>query len=160
TPSGVVTDTVRRYEATRQTPDPATKPSAARPLEGLTVWYKARGGLPPLLTALAEGRRIGETEYGMSARQVFLPDLAGLLPALPQRVGDRWRVPRSAAQALLGERPEPGSEPLVGTLQDVVRKAPPGRDMVATIGVAGRVILRQLGDTQLNAQLLFVFAAP
>ena len=38
---------VRRYDAFRVTPQPETKPSARKPLEGLTLWVQPRpGGLP------------------------------------------------------------------------------------------------------------------
>lgn len=159
TVSGAVTDTVRRYEALRVNPPPEAPPSSRRPLEGLTVWYKARPGGAPLLTSLTPGRGLTETEYSINARLMYLPDLAAALPALPSRVGDRWRVPRPGAAALLGDRPIQG-DPLVATLVDV-RKAPTGTDMVAIIGVTGRALMPPNGaDTRLNAQIVFTFAPP
>lgn len=168
TSSGVVTDTVRRYEAFRTTPaDPgvaAAGAGAGQPLVGLTVWHHKRPTASGIsagatLISLDADRSITETEFAISQRQLFLPDLVGALPALPSRVGDRWRVPPGAAQALLGERPMGRSEPLSGTLTEV-RKKPDGGGYTATIAVAGRALLPEVGETVLNAQLLFEFGPP
>jgi hypothetical protein len=153
---GQLTDTVRRYDALRVSPALETRPSAARPLEGLELWYKAKPGGVPKVMSLTEGRRISEAEYGITLRQLFLPDLIAALPSLPSRVGDRWRIPRVAAQALLGDKPMQGSEGLMGMLQQV-RPEPSVNGMVATVAVTGRAILPQTGETVLNAQVVFAF---
>jgi hypothetical protein len=153
---GQLTDTVRRYDALRLSPAQETRPSAARPLEGLELWYKAKPGGVPRVISLNEGRRISETEFKITLRQLFLPDLIAALPQLPSRVGDRWRIPRVAAQALLGDKPMQGSEPLMGMLQQV-RPEPSVNGMVATVAVTGRAILPQSGETVLNAQVVFAF---
>ena len=162
TTAGQVTDTLRRYDALKISPPaPTAAASKAQPpklLEGLTVWYKARAGGAPLLMSTDPKRRLNETEYKIIAeRQVFLPDLAAVLPALPSRVGDRWRVPKAASQALFGERPAAGEAP-IGTLIDV-RKGTGAGESVAMIGVTGRGVLPHAGDTVLNAQLVFTFTA-
>ena len=102
--SDVVTDTVRRYNTLRVSPAPASEATGRKPLEGLTVWFKNRP-TGPLLLSLTEGRPLAEAEYAATLRQIYLPDLAGVLPPTPRRVGDRWSLPRAASQALLGERP-------------------------------------------------------
>jgi hypothetical protein len=154
--SGAVTDTVRRYDALRVSPNPGGQPPASKVLEGLTLWYRPQAGARPQLIVLGD-RRMSETEYKIVAvRQLFLPDLGALLPPMPKRVGDRWIIPRPAAQALLGERPEPGGESLVARLDDV-HKAATGTDHVAVISVQGRARLPLANDTLLNAQLLFTF---
>jgi hypothetical protein len=161
TGEGVVTDTVRRYEAFLVSPADPAAPSAAPPLKGLSVWYQSRasggtGGSGPLLIALDPGRSVTETEYAVSLRQIFLPDLAHALPASPSRVDDHWRLPPVAAQALLGERPSGRAEPLTGTLVEV-RPSTDGKELVAVISVSGRALLPTIGDTLLNAQILFQF---
>ncbi len=155
--SGVVTDTVRRYEAFRVTPPvPGTKPSAPRVLEGLTVWEKFHPGANPTITSLTPDRPLYEDDFRDNTRVVVLPELAAALPALPSRVGDRWRLPRNAANALLGDRPM-DDEPLTGTLVDV-HKTEKGTEMEAVIGVSGRVKMPpNKADTLLNAQLIFTF---
>jgi hypothetical protein len=160
--TGAVTDSIRRYETFRFS-QPETKPAekarARPPLEGLTVWNKARSGGPPLMIALTPGRTLTQTEFDINARTVNMPDLVGVLPALPSRVGDRWRIPPAASAVLLGDRPV-GGGPLVGTLVDV-RKAEKGTDLVAVIGVSGRALMPPNGaDHLLNAQVLFTFSPP
>jgi len=158
--SGGVTDSVRRYETLRISPTPAeTKPSTPKPLEGLTVWYKTRSNASALIMALTPDHPLSETEFAINSKVLYLPDVAGVLPSLPSRIGDRWRVPRSAAAALLGERPLPGDS-LVGTLLNV-RQAPAGPDYIALIGVTGRASLPPRGaETRLNAQVVFTFSPP
>ena len=157
--SGGVTDSVRGYEAFRVSPVPASLPVSKKPLEGLTIWYKTRPVGPPLIMSLTPNRLLTGTEYEINAKVMFLPDLTGALPALPSRIGDRWRLPKSAASTLLAARPIDG-EPLVGTLLEV-RKASTGTDLVAVIGVTGRGLMPPLGsETMLNARLFFTFAPP
>ena len=105
-PDGAVTAAVRRYDAFRLNPDPGAKPGDPRPLEGLKVWYQVQPGADPLVLSLSDDpaniRRLREIEFSIISRQVFLPALSAVLPTLPSRIGDRWRVPRGAARALLG----------------------------------------------------------
>jgi hypothetical protein len=108
--SGEVTDTVRRYATFRKRPDPF-KPTDPRPLEGLTLWYHAGArGAEPRLMSLDEGRRLHEKEYLLISNQHFLPELRTLLPAVPSRIGDTWKISNSAAFAMRkGERVSWGS---------------------------------------------------
>ena len=102
--TGAVTAVVRRYEAFRVTPVPSAGPSGGRLLEGLTLWYRPRAGQAPQILSLTEDARLRDLEYNVAARQVYLPDLTAVLPALPSRIGERWKVPLTAVQAMLGER--------------------------------------------------------
>ena len=157
--SGGVTDTVRGYEAFRVSPVPEGWPVSKKPLDGLTIWYKPRPAGQPLIMSLTPNRLLTGAEYEFSAKVMFLPDLTGALPALPSRIGDRWRLPKSAASTLLAARPIDG-DPLVGTLLEV-RKAATGTDLVAVVGVTGRGLMLPLGsETILNARLVFTFAPP
>jgi hypothetical protein len=152
--SAEVTDTVRRYEAFRKTPD-ASKPTDPRPLEGLTLWYHSGAGSEPQILSLSDGRELHEMEYLIVARQVFVPDLRGLLPALPSRIGDSWRVSKAAARALLGERME-GGQGLTGKLQSV-RKTSDGSQYEAVITIAGQFFLPTRGQSAASAEVLFTF---
>ena len=154
-----VTDVVRRYETFRVIPD-RSKPSDPRPLEGLTLWYRPRELDDPLILSLTENRGLREIEYAIAARQVFLPDLRGVLPGLPTRIGDPWKVSRAASQALLGDRAVRGEGGgLTGKLVEVRRSAT-GPQWVAVISVTGRAALAMTGDTAVNAQVLFTFTPP
>ena len=156
--NGVETSAIRRYDAFRLSPEPpGSKPSEPRPLEGLTIWYQPQPSENPLVLSLSENRRLRENEYSIISRQVFLPDLAAVLPSLPSRIGDRWRIPRTATRALLGERPQPGAV-LTATLKDL-QPEPKGPNFVATIAVTGQATLPS-GASALNAQLQFTFAIP
>jgi hypothetical protein len=79
------------------------------------------------------------------------------LPTLPSRIGDRWRVPRAAARALLGERPKSG-EPPMATLKDL-RPEAKGPNHVAIIAVTGQATLPS-GASALNAEVQFTFVPP
>lgn len=159
-PTGQVADVVRNYDAVRISPAPDVKPSTPRPLESLTMWYHNRSSGMPFLMTLTPNHPLTEVEYNMTRHLVFTPDLAGALPTLPSRVGDRWRIPRSASRVLLGGRTLNEGEGLVGTLIDV-RKSENGSDMVALIGVSGRSLVGVTGrDTLLNARIKFSFAPP
>ena len=156
--TGEVTDTIRRYTTYRKDPDPY-KSTEGRPLEGLTLWYHAGGGVDPRMICLTEGRRLHEMEYGVASRQIFLPDLRALLPPLPSLVGDTWKVPKQAIVAMLREKPE-GGEGLTGKLQ-AVRKSADGKQLLAVINVSGRLVFPMPGElsreTGVNGELLFAF---
>lgn len=154
---GLVSATVRLYDTFRLNPDPGSKPSEPRPLEGLLVWYQARGGEDPLVLSLSEGRRMRESEFTIISRQVFLPALSAVLPSLPSRIGDSWRVPRGAVFALLGERTQPG-DVFTATFQDLRTEAN-GPNLVAILAVTGQATLAS-GATTLNAQIQFAFPPP
>jgi hypothetical protein len=155
---GTATSAVRRYDAFRLNPEPpGYKPSDARPLEGLSIWFQPRPNENPLVLSLSENRSLRENEYSLISRQVFLPSLSAILPSLPSRIGDRWRVPRQSARALLGERSQ-ASDVLTATLQDI-RTEPKGPNLVAIIAVTGQATL-PTGVSVLNAQLQFTFAPP
>ncbi len=114
--TGVVTATVRKYESFKTTPPDDAKPSTAKPLEGLTVWFQTRATGSTQLLSLTNNRSLSDTEYVMSTqRMIFLPELATLLPSRPTRLGDHWPLPKTAAHTLLGERMVSG-DPLIATL--------------------------------------------
>ena len=133
---GVPAASIRAFERYQVQPSDAAEAVSPRPFEGLTAWCRPRAGENPLWLSLTEGRRLRDGEFEVASRTAFLPQAAGLLPALPVRVGDTWRVPRRAAQALLGENSGP-IDGLTGKLTEILRE-PEGGRLVAVIGLSGR----------------------
>jgi hypothetical protein len=155
-PDQAVTAVVRRYDTFRLTPDPGSKPGDPRPLEGLKVWYQLQSGANPLVLSLpddpAKNRRLREIEFSLITQQFFLPALTPVLPAMPSRIGDRWRVPRTAVRALLGAQSAP-NEVMLATFKDL-RAGPKGPDeLVAIIGLTS-------DTTPFQAEIQYTFAAP
>ncbi len=154
-PDGAVTATVRRYDTFRLNPDPGAKPGDPRQLEGLKVWYQIQPGADPLVLSLSDDpsktRRLREIEFSLITQQNFLPALSGVLPAMPSRIGDRWRVPRVAVRALLGSAVST-NEVVLATFKDL-RTAPKGEDLVAIIAVTAE-------NTPFQAEIQFTFAPP
>lgn len=156
TGSNEIKSGVREYGAYRITPNPNTKPSRPDPLKGLTIWYQPHEGSDPQVLSLTKGRGLREDEYTIIRREVFLPDLAGLLPTIPSRVGDRWGVSKAASRALVGS----SALTLAATLQQV-RQAAAGPNWEAVIGVTGRSPARSnSGAMAVNARVVFSFPPP
>ncbi|HEY2154948.1 MAG TPA: hypothetical protein VGH33_04920, partial [Isosphaeraceae bacterium] len=103
------------------------------------------------------GRRLREREYELAARQIYLPGLAALLPTQSVRIGDTWRIPRKAVQALLAE-PEIRGDALRGKFLEL-RRPPVGGGLQAVFTVTGS-IQTQVAETLVNAELVFSFAPP
>jgi hypothetical protein len=154
-PDGAVTAVVRRYDAHRLTPDLGAKPGDPPTLQGLSVWYQVQPGADPLVMSLSDDpskiRRMREIEFSIVTRQVFFPALSGVLPTLPSRIGDRWRVPRVAARALLGTRTS--TNPVMLATFKELRPAAKGSDLVAIITVTAEA-------TPYQAEIQFSFAPP
>ncbi len=151
---GNVASSVRVIEKYQAKPEETSKTMGARPLEGVTVLLRPKLGELPLILSLTEGRTLSEYEYDVLSRQVYVPHLPGLLPTQVVRLGDTWRIPRKAAQALLGD-PTLQGESLVGKLAEV-RKEVDGPRMVASIAITGKVA-GPTGETTVNAEALFTF---
>jgi hypothetical protein len=148
---GAVIAAVRRYDTFRLPPDRTAKPSDPRPLEGLSIWYQRKGAGNPLVLSLTEGRPLREREFGIISQQMFLPALAGLLPQFRSRIGDRWRVPPSAARVLLGPQAA-ADQVMVASFKDL-RTAANGTHLVATFSLTAQ-------PTPYQAEILFTFAPP
>jgi len=153
-PGGVASASARTYERFIARPDDPTRAMGGRPMVGLSVAVRPRVGDLPTILSLTGGRRLTEYEYDVAARQVFLPHLAGVLPAQSVRIGDVWRVPRRATQAIVGEVGLQG-DTLVGAFSEL-RKEVEGPRMVAVLRISGRVT-GPTGDTAVNAEALFTF---
>jgi hypothetical protein len=156
--SGVVTDTVRRYDRFKISSPSEDIPAFQDSLDGLTVWYKSRPGSFPFLMSLTDGRRLTEKDYEYTAHQIFLPDLSTVLPTSPTRVDDRWPLTKEAQRVLFGYRPSQAST-IYAKLQDV-QKSPKGRGYAAVIAISGTAKLPPKdAEYTLNAQLVFSFPA-
>jgi hypothetical protein len=152
---GAVTSTIRTYNRFRSKPEEPA-PAGGRLLDGLTVWYHPQRDASPLLISL-EGRRLREREYELASRQIYLPGLTALLPTQSVRIGDTWRIPRKAVQALLAE-PEVRGDALRGKFLEL-RRPPVGGGLQAVFTVTGS-IQTQVAETRVNSELVFSFAPP
>jgi len=149
-----VSAAVRAYERFRIRPEDPSRTMGARPLEGLSVFARARANDLPLVLSLTEGRNLTEYEFEVISRQVFAPRMAALLPGPPVRVGDSWRVPRRATQAILGEAGIQG-DTLIAKFAELRREVD-GPRSVAVLAISGRVTAAS-GETAVNAEALFTF---
>ncbi|WP_435021871.1 hypothetical protein TA3x_002604 [Tundrisphaera sp. TA3] len=149
---GIPAATVRTFERFQVRPGDAAEAVMPRPFEGLSVYCRPRPGEASQLLSLTEGRRLRDTEYELAARVTFLPHASQILPAQPVRVGETWRIPRKAAQALIGEAAGP-VDALTGKLVELRREAD-GPRLVAVIGISGRVESPSL-QAAVNAEALF-----
>jgi hypothetical protein len=152
---GEATSTVRRYDRFFMKELATARPSKPPLLEGLTVLLRRQTGRKPQLLSLTSDRPIREVEYSEMTNQVFLPQLAALLPPAPRRVRDTWSISRQLAQTLVGEVPEPDDYEMNGALLEV-RKSASGTGMTAIIDISGKMNL-SIGLSSLRAQLHFVF---
>ena len=157
---GDVLAAVRHYDSFRAVPD-RSGPQDARPLEGMTLWYHPRIGDEPEILTLTD-RQLRETDYFIASRQMFLPDLRGLLPGSPSRVGDSWPIPVSAMRALFCD-PTARGRSLLGKLVGVREEKPKDgpAQWVAAITISGWATLAVTGgETAVNAELDFRFTPP
>ena len=153
--AGDVLALVRRYETFRAEPDAFLKPDEPRLFDRQTLWIRPKLLSDPEVLLIGGKRGLRDFEYDTITRQISMTELATLLPALPTRVGERWRVARSAARAMLGQ-PIPG-DPLVATLAAVTPE-PNSSTFVAVFEITGRY---DSGDdahsVAVNARVLFRF---
>lgn len=153
---GTVVATMRTYERLQSVPEESAGDSSVPLLNGLTVWYRPqRDALPQILSL--EGRRLREREYDLAAHQIFLPGLSALLPGNSVRIGDTWRIPHKAVQALLAE-PETRATTLTGRFQEL-RRPLVGAGLQAAFAITGR-IQTPLAETLVNAEVVFTFSTP
>ncbi len=151
---GTVASTVRAIETYQAKPEDRLKMMGSRPLEAASVLVRPKVGELPQILSLSDGRQLTEYEYDALAHQVFVPHLTALLPTQVVRIGDTWRIPRKAAQALLGD-PTLQGDTLVGRLAEV-RKEVDGPRMVASIAITGK-LAGAVAETTVNAEVLFTF---
>jgi hypothetical protein len=157
---GEVTDAVRRYEVYRIQGTLKNLSRAASWFKDLSIWYRLRAGRAPEVLSLTKDRPLREDEYrAILFDQLFVPQLAGILPRAAVRVGDTWSIPRLAGQALLGPIPDEGDYTLEGTLREIRPPVPPSPLRTAVIELSGHLTVEQRsGDAR--AEVLFVFGPP
>lgn len=150
---------VRRYDAVRIAPAPKTDATSKEPalLQGLELWCQQRAAEGPMVLCLTPQRELREREFLMAASQVFVPALANIMPVLPARVGDTWKINPGSASALVGTAIGNNSA-LVGQLLEV-RLPPKGVTAMgqALVKVSGRVTT-PLGTPVIHAQVKYRFA--
>ncbi len=151
---GGVAAVTRTFERFRAKPEDPSRTMGPRPLEGLTALIRPKQGELPQIISLTEGRQLTDYEYDVAAHEVFVPQLAAILPSQALRVGDTWRIPRKAAQAMLGD-PYVLGDTLVGKLSGISKEVD-GPRMVASIAIAGKAT-GPAGDSAVNAEALFTF---
>jgi hypothetical protein len=153
---GQATATVRKYRTYRSASEDTAKGVIFTPLQGLNVWCRPQQNLLPLVFSL-DPRPLREREFELAAHQLYLPSLSALLPTIPVRVGDTWRISRKAVQSLLGE-PELRGDSINGKFVEI-RREEKGQARQAVIAINGR-IENQVAQTLVNAQLVFRFLEP
>jgi hypothetical protein len=161
---GQVKSLIRHYERARLTsdPDPSHVPDA-HSVEGLTIWYRPQIDPLPVVLSLSSDRPLTESDYKFTALQLFVPNLANLLPPTTVRIGDNWPISKMAVKTLVGaDRVAEGG--LIGRLSEIRKDSRGGeRDRVAVIDVSGQM-LAQVGygamKMQVHAQLEFAFTPP
>jgi hypothetical protein len=147
---------VRRYHSVRSLPDRRLRPSDPFPLDNMTIWYQTRPGELPLIVDLTGDRPLREEDYRFAvSEQVFVPDLAGLLPDLPTRIGDSWQLSRAASQTLVGQ--PIGTGALTGTLAEVREGDPKAGQSMVAIEIVGRVQAAR-AEVAVNARVRFAFS--
>jgi hypothetical protein len=154
---GTVNAAIRTYQRFLSRPDDFAKGPGPRPLDNLTVWIKTQVNDNPLLLSLTENRRLSDREYEIVSKQVFVPNITVLLPNHALRVGDTWRVPRKAMQAMLGE-PSLKGENLAGKFVEL-RRDEDGRNTHAILNIVGQVV-NEFAETSINARVVFTFPTP
>ncbi len=151
---------VRSYQTVQLTRDGVPDTSTTGPvgLAGQTFWLQDEGRPVPTILTLPGSSRLNQEQFGFAAyQQIDMPKLAGLLSTLHQGVGDRWNVPRDAAEALLGDTIIDGS--LEATFEELIPPTATDQNTRAVIRVSGRVQLVS-AMTAVNAQLEFAFIDP
>jgi hypothetical protein len=148
--------TIRRYKTYKSTSEDAAKGVVFSPLQGLNVWCRPQQNMLPQILSL-DPRPLREREFELAAHQLYMPGLVAVLPTIPVRVGDSWRIPRKAVQTMLGE-PELRGDSLNGKFVEI-RLEENGHGRQAVISINGR-IENQIAQTLVNAQLIFRFQDP
>jgi len=154
----VVTDSIRHYSSVTITPDPWKDRKDARPLKDLTVWLRVVPEDVPLVMVLTPNRTLREEEYRFAISYDFASNLAFLLPEIPLRIGDSWKVARTGASALINDEVRGGN--LTGKLSEI-RAHPSGNGVqLAIVQISGRLVTgfdRDVYDTAVNARVEFAF---
>ena len=148
-----VLGSVRFYEQYQARPEDPAKAMGVEPLDGLSVALRYRSAEWPVVAALTD-RKPTDYEYEVATRQMAVAQLGLILPTVPVRVGDSWRIPRRGAQALLGDAGTRG-DTLVGKLVELRREVD-GPRSVAVMSISGRVQVAA-GEAAVNAEALFTF---
>jgi hypothetical protein len=155
-----VTDSIRHYSKVNITPDPWKDRKDQLPLKDLTIWYRELASEAPLVLVLTPGRSLLEEEYKFAISYNFVSDLAYLLPDAPVRIGDKWKVGRDGAAALMNNGVMEGT--LTGKLTEILVHPKDPKLRLAVINITGKVVTgidKDVYDTAVNARVDFAFLA-
>jgi len=155
---GVAMYTVRRYDKVRGSNAVRAADMKSPFLQGLKILYRRRPKQKPEVLSLVDGRSLREAEYAMISQEVFLPQLADLLPRKDVRVDDEWEISRDVARALWSELNDSKEFELVGTLKKVT-KAAKGNSLIAVIGIQGQFWVAD-SPSAFNSEISFTFELP
>ena len=155
---GAAMGTVRRYDQVLTKNLARTSDMKPPFLQGLTILYRRRPTQPPEVLSLMNDRRLREGEYELIAGDVFLPQLAELLPRTALRVNDTWDIPREVAHRFWGTMPDIEDYELTGTLLKVSKPAS-GNSLIAEIAVQGQFTMLARPNA-FNSRIYFTFELP
>lgn len=154
-----VLSVVRRYDGVRHSLDAKAAPKPVPEMAGATFWIKHRPEVRPLILNLDPSKDFRFDSYHLMSSEVFVPDLASLLPNGSIQVGVNYDVTRdggAGAVALVGSKVWLGFEGqrLSAKLVEV-RPGREGKPWQAIFDVVG-------ADTVagIHAQLTFAFEPP
>jgi hypothetical protein len=155
-PAGDLLGVVRRYDKFYFKSSEENRPPKLPSFQGLTVLAEARSDRSfPQILSLTEGRPVRELEYNVMQTQVSFHALRGLIPAIPRRIGETWRIPPRQAFALVGEMPDQENYDLNATLA-TVRRADAGTRLNAVFAISGQAQISE-NPVKLNAEMEFTF---
>jgi hypothetical protein len=155
---GAATQTVRRYDDVSTRGVLAIQAMKPPFLQGLTILYQRRPREQPDVMSLTSDRRLREEEYMVIAQEVFMPQLAELLPRTALRVNDKYEIPRDTAHRLWAQEPDSADYELIGTLVKI-SKADSGKSMVAVFEIKGQFTVLA-GPSAFNSRIFFTFDPP
>lgn len=156
---GDITALVRKYNSVKIGENANKAKSDPRMLEGLTAWVEPRLSEAPRVISLSN-RQVRDVEYQRISVHPFLPALSILLPVLPVKIGESWRISPNGAFALAQCRPgNDEKDGLRGKLLEV-KDGPNAGEKTAIISIAGKGQGLWDGDLAVNARVEFRFPAP
>jgi hypothetical protein len=157
---GQVKSLLRLYEHVRISDETKQSTGAPESIEGLKICYRALTGEFPQIISLDDQRALRYEDYWLAARQIYVPDLASVLPSMPVRIGDTWPLTKMGMRVLVGV-----DQVLQGNMEGKfldLRATTDGRKKIAVMEIGGR-ILAQRGaltyDEAVKAEIHFAFSA-
>jgi hypothetical protein len=151
-----VLSVVRRYDGLKHSSDPKTAPKLVPGSAGASFWIRHQPEVRPLVISLDPSKEFRFDSFHLIAGQVYVPDLALLLPKGAVRVGETYPISREGSVALVGHMAWLGVEnqKLQGKVAEI-RPGAAGKPWQATIELVGDETVAGI-----NARLTFAFEPP